>query len=94
VASTQIEIALAEDDRKRIDRLCNVIERKHAIDEFEGWLQKRYAALVFTHNGRGKRPATMPPKRSDGREFDGGPNFGNGSWAQLDEDGVWRRYGG
>jgi hypothetical protein len=47
-----------------------------------------------TYNGRGKRPATMPPKRSDGREFDGGPNFGNGSWAQLDEDGVWRRYGG
>jgi TFIIF-interacting CTD phosphatase-like protein len=53
VASTQIETALAEDDRKRIDRLCNVIERKHAIDEFEGWLQKRYAALVFTHNGSG-----------------------------------------
>jgi DnaJ-class molecular chaperone len=47
-----------------------------------------------TYDGRGKRPSTMPPKRSDGREFDGGPDFGNGSWAQLDEDGVWRRYGG
>ena len=47
-----------------------------------------------TYNGCGERPATMPPKRSDGREFDGGPDFGNGSWAHLDEDGVWRRYGG
>lgn len=43
--------------------------------------------------GNGLRPATLPPRRS-GREFDGGPDFGNGSWAQEDEDGVWRRYGG
>jgi RecJ-like exonuclease len=47
-----------------------------------------------TYDGNGKRPSTMPPKRSDGREFDGGPDFGNGIWAKLDEDGVWRRYGG
>lgn len=126
MASTQIEIALADDDRKRIDRLCSVIERreemerKHAnqasfikefhsclngieeircipgaaidgcwdakairevvnvlvancsrtwkdewrgrekendsenkIADFEGWLRKRYAALVFTYNGSG-----------------------------------------
>ena len=44
--------------------------------------------------GDGKRPSDMPPKRQDGREFDGGPEFGNGSWAQKDEDGVWRRNGG
>ncbi len=36
MASTQIEIALADDDRNRIDRLCqlmeksNEMERKHA----------------------------------------------------------------
>lgn len=43
---------------------------------------------------QGPRPRTMPPKRVDGREFDGGPDFGNGSWAQRDEDGIWRRNGG
>lgn len=47
-----------------------------------------------TYYGKGKRPKTMPPKRPDGREFDGGPDFGNGSWSHCDEDGVWRRYGG
>ncbi|MGV3484785.1 MAG: hypothetical protein ACO1RT_10240 [Planctomycetaceae bacterium] len=41
----------------------------------------------------GPRPSSMPPKKGD-REFDGGPDFGNGSWAERDEDGVWRRYGG
>jgi hypothetical protein len=53
MASTQIEIALADDDRKRIDRLCGLIEGKNAIDEFEGWLRKRYASHVFTYNGSG-----------------------------------------
>lgn len=40
------------------------------------------------------RPKSMPSKRENGREFDGGPEFGNGSWAVLYEDGVWRRNGG
>lgn len=40
------------------------------------------------------RPKSMPSKRNDGREFDGGPDFGNGSWAVLYDDGVWRRNGG
>ena len=47
----------------------------------------------WLYDGKGPRPASMPPRRYD-REFDGGPDFGNGSWAQKDEDGVWRRYGG
>ncbi len=31
MASTQIEIALAEDDRKRIDRLCQLMENNNAF---------------------------------------------------------------
>ncbi len=59
-----------------------------------GGTGKLYSEVQTTYNGRGKRPLTMPPKKADGREFDGGPDFGHGSWAHLDEDGVWRRYGG
>lgn len=46
----------------------------------------------YVYDGSGKRPADMPARKGD-REFDGGPDFGNGSWAQW-EDGHWVRFGG
>lgn len=46
----------------------------------------------YVWDGSGKRPADMPARKGD-REFDGGPDFGNGSWAQF-EDGHWVRFGG
>ena len=46
----------------------------------------------YVYDGSGKRPLDMPARKGD-REFDGGPDFGNGSWAQW-EDGHWLRFGG
>lgn len=46
----------------------------------------------YVYDGSGKRPLDMPARKGD-REFDGGPDFGNGSWAQW-EDGHWVRFGG
>jgi hypothetical protein len=46
----------------------------------------------YIYYGSGKRPVDMPARKGD-REFDGGPDFGNGSWAQW-EDGHWLRFGG
>lgn len=46
----------------------------------------------YVYDGSGKRPLGMPARKGD-REFDGGPDFGNGSWAQW-EDGHWVRFGG
>ena len=46
----------------------------------------------YVYDGSGKRPVDMPARKGD-REFDGGPDFGNGSWAQF-EDGHWVRFGG
>ena len=46
----------------------------------------------YVYDGSGKRPVDMPARKGD-REFDGGPDFGNGSWAQW-EDGHWVRFGG
>ena len=46
----------------------------------------------YVYDGSGKRPWDMPARKGD-REFDGGPDFGNGSWAQW-EDGHWVRFGG
>lgn len=55
------------------------------------WLNGR---VVWSPRDGTDRPRSMPSKRENGREFDGGPEFGNGSWAVLYEDGVWRRNGG
>ena len=49
-------------------------------------------AREYVYDGSGKRPVDMPARKGD-REFDGGPDFGNGSWAQF-EDGHWVRFGG
>jgi hypothetical protein len=46
----------------------------------------------YIFDGSGKRPVDMPARKGD-REFDGGPDFGNGSWAQW-EDCHWLRFGG
>lgn len=46
----------------------------------------------YIWSGSSKRPVDMPARKGD-REFDGWPDFGNGSWAQW-EDGHWVRFGG
>jgi hypothetical protein len=56
------------------------------------WVRETLGPAYYT--GSGARPADMPPRKGD-REFDGGPDFGNGSWAERDpDDGEWRRFGG
>jgi len=63
------------------DVTINLVSRKVASEK------------VWIWSGSGERPHDMPPRKGD-REFDGGPDFGNGSWAQREEDGTWLRYGG
>lgn len=73
-------------DEIRSERVTGYIHPADMPDEWRAWYWSR---------GYSEAPGKMPPRREDGREFDKGPQFGNGSWPEYDfEDNKWRRMGG